>query len=46
MSSKKYKFLESAWLWTVAVIFSIAGIAAFVFWIYGIVNFIKGLFNG
>ena len=46
MSNKKYKFLESVWLWAVAIIFSIEVIVAFVFWIYGIVNFIRGFFNG
>ncbi|MBO7512605.1 MAG: hypothetical protein J6T54_06515 [Fibrobacter sp.] len=46
MKNSKYKRLESIWLWIVAIAFSIAGTVAFAFWIYGIVNFIKGLFNG
>ncbi len=44
--SSKSKTLENIWLWTVAVVFSIAGIVAFSSWVYVIVQFLKEVFHG
>ena len=46
VKTNKFKTLEALWLWTVAIVFSIAGVAACACWAFGIFKFIMGLING
>ena len=44
--TRRFKTLETIWMWFVAIAFSVAGMAAFVCWLYGIGKFLKEVFNG
>lgn len=45
-ASSKHKRLENLWLWTVAVVFTVAGFATCFYWMYIIAKFIREAIYG